>query len=656
MRYAITLLVSFLPAVLWCQSATAEDAAAVEQRLGRTARYLSSDQLGGRGVGSPEIRLAAEYIQREFEALNLRTDLIDGGPMQRFELTLDSQLADGATAQWAPAADKPQQASQPLALGEDFSPLAIGGSGKFDLPVAFAGYGVTAPEAEYDDYANIDVTGKAVIIMRHEPQQANPHSAFNGTEHSVHAPFRKKVSNAVTHGAAAVIFVTDAFEIEQRVAQAEKRLAAAEQALAEAKGKSAAADDLAKTQRRVERYRQRVEEARDPLLGFTRAGGSKLRDMPVVAMCRKSVDALLGAAGKPSLTELEESIDKQLQPASFDVNGWRLQGEYEIERQTLPTSNVLGLLDGAGPLAEEVLVIGAHYDHLGRGGEGSAKPGSREIHNGADDNASGIAVLLETARQLATNQAESRRTILFIAFTGEERGLLGSAHYCREPLLPLEQTVAMFNFDMVGRLTDNKLLINGTGTAEEFSPWIDALNQRYAFELTKSAGGYGPSDHTSFYAKQIPVLHFFTDLHSEYHRPDDDFQLLNIAGMRRIGEMVTELALQVATSPERIKLVEVEQPRMSGGKSDPRPYFGSLPDFAGGDIGYAISGVAPKSPAAKAGLMGGDKIIKLGEIEIANLDDFDNALRTFTGGDKTKVVVQRDGKQVTLEVVLDPPK
>ncbi|MEM6329609.1 MAG: hypothetical protein AAF790_05105, partial [Planctomycetota bacterium] len=256
-------------------AAHAEEAAAVQLRLARTARYLSSDELGGRGVGTPGIGQAAEYIRQEFESFGLSTEVFDGQPWQPFTVTLSSELAEGATARLmlpasapeaadADAADQaagvsddgqteanadaaakteaePEAASEiqaagstlGMVVGEDFNPLAIGGDGRFDMPLAFAGYGITAPEAEYDDYAGVDVAGKAVIILRHEPQQANPDSAFNGADHSRHAPFTQKLSNAVEHGAVAVVFVTDKYEIDTRLAQADQRIEAIKQRLAE---------------------------------------------------------------------------------------------------------------------------------------------------------------------------------------------------------------------------------------------------------------------------------------------------------------------------------------------------------------------------------------------------------------------------------------
>jgi Zn-dependent M28 family amino/carboxypeptidase len=317
----------------------------------------------------------------------------------------------------------------------------------------------------------------------------------------------------------------------------------------------------------------------------------------------------------------------------------------------------MAVLPGEGFLAQEVIVIGAHYDHVGRGGPGSGAidPNSKEIHNGADDNASGAATLVEVARQLSQSGRKPRRTIVFIAFTGEERGLFGSDYYVKNPLFKLEDTVAMLNMDMVGRLDDEKLIVEGVGTGEGFEPLVERINGRYGFKLTKKPGGFGPSDHASFYGKKIPVMHFFTGTHKDYHRPTDDFEKLNVSGMRRVGEMVAEIALHVAEAAERPKYLETASTQRLGGGGD-RPYFGSIPDFAQEQPGYAITGVAKDSPAAKGGLQGGDVIVKFGESRIGNLEDFDSALRKYKGGDRVPVVVKRDGKEVTLQVTLGEPR
>ncbi len=477
------------------------------------------------------------------------------------------------------------------------------------------------------------------------------------------------MSNAYQHGAVAVVFCTTQFQIDRRVAQFQRRWQVAIDDLVQANAEFIAIDNPSQEQleaqrqkieglvEQVKKHGERIRDAYDPVLGFTEAGeADSRRDMPVAHCRRGQIDRVLKAAVGKDLATLEREIDNGPTPQSFELPGWRLQGEIAVERDEVEVKNVVAVLEGEGPRADETIVIGAHYDHLGRGGSKSGSPGSNEIHNGADDNASGTAVLIEIARKLASREEKLSRRIVFIAFTGEERGLLGSAEYVRAPLFPMEKTVAMLNMDMVGRLKDDKLIVNGTGTAEEFSGWIDEVNERLGFRLTKSPGGYGPSDHQTFYVKKIPVLHFFTGSHSDYHRPTDDFENINVPGMRRVGELVSEVAVRIAQSPDRPQYREVKPKLAAHGPKGVRPYFGSIPDFSQVDGGYALSGVAPESPAARAGMQGGDVIVRLGDNKIGNLEDFDGALRKYQGGDKVPVVVRRGIEELTLEVTLDPPR
>jgi Zn-dependent M28 family amino/carboxypeptidase len=307
-------------------------------------------------------------------------------------------------------------------------------------------------------------------------------------------------------------------------------------------------------------------------------------------------------------------------------------------------------------LADETVVIGAHYDHVGRGGPGSFVPGSNEIHNGADDNASGTVSLLELARRLGSRQEKLPRRVVFIAFTGEESGLIGSARYTKEPIFPLETTIAMLNMDMVGRLQDDKLTVFGSGT----SPIWDEMLKRQAkdahFEVSLKPEGMGPSDHQSFFMKQIPVLHFFTGTHNDYHRPSDDWEKINIPGTERIVELIEKLTIEVASLPERPKYVAVQGTAQIGERAGSRPYFGSVPDFGNEKPGYSLGGVVPGGPAEKGGLKGGDRIVLLGTNKIENLSDFDLALRKFSPGDTVEVTVMRGDDKVTLKVVLDKPR
>ncbi len=642
----------------------AEEAATVESRLSATTRYLASDALGGRGIGTDEIDAAAQYLRDEFAAMGLNVEAAGGDAFQEFDVTLASKLGKDNSARIVGT-----NGTTVWKIDTDYTPLALGGGGFIDAPLAFVGYGITAPEADYDDYAGIDVEGKVVIVLRHEPDQANPHSLFDGTDPSRHAPFTAKLSNAVQHGAAGVTFATDLFEVRRIAEQFERRRDAGVEQLAKLHGEFAAIEEP--TDEQIAEYRQRTTQmARriaqwaesggsqaDELLDFEGAGTSD-RTLPVLFASRGALDDLFKQLGKPSLEEYETKIDAELTPKSVVLDGVRLVADVDVVRETVSAKNVVAVLEGDGPRADETIVIGAHYDHVGRGGPGSgaADPRQREIHNGADDNASGTAVLLEVARRFAAMPTPPTRRIVFIAFTGEERGLLGSAHYANDPIFPLDKTIAMLNMDMVGRLDKNKLIVSGTDTATEFNAWIDAANERSGFALAKVPGGFGPSDHASFYAKKIPVLHFFTGLHDEYHKPSDDIELLNLAGMRRVAEYVYDVAQQVVKSPDALTYQEAEGPSMPGTKTGSRPYFGSIPDFGKQVEGYPISGVAPNSPAADGGLAGGDVIVGLNELKIASLDDFDNGLRKFKAGDKVKITVTRDGKQVELEVVLDPPK
>ncbi len=658
-RWTFFAAVLGLAAPVW----GAENDADAEARLRRDVTLLASDEWGGRGLGTPELERAAEYLAEQFRSLGLKTEVFGGQPFQPFSVNIASELGPAERNHLTladPAAADGKHQAHDLILSGDFTPLGMSGSGQIDLPLVFAGYGITAKDEGYDDYAGLDVKGKAVVVLRHEPQQDNPHSAFAGTRDSAYAPLRRKVSNAYEHGAAAVIFVSDEVALRKRLNERWTRLQTSVDDLAgKAKAPLAADAPLGDLERRWRELDQPVKEVReqwtkwgeelDPLLDFGRTSDdAAARTFPVIHVKRQAL-AALGL----DLAALEREIDQGPTPHSREIPGWRLQGEVNVNRREATVRNVLAVLEGEGPQADETIVIGAHYDHLGRGGANSASPGSQEIHNGADDNASGTAALLEVARRLAGKKLPRR--VVFIAFTGEEQGLLGSAEYVKHPAFPLEKTVAMLNMDMVGRLQDNKVIIEGTDTAKEFDPLLDRLNEVYGFELVRKPGGFGPSDHASFYPKQIPVMHFFTGTHEDYHRPSDDVEKLNLAGMRRVAGLVADAAQQLAEAPARTTYQESKRPATAGGGGD-RPYFGSIPDFGQTEPGYGISGVSKGSPADKGGLKGGDLIIQLGESKVGNLEDFDSALRKFKAGDKALVVVKRGGQEVKLEVTLDPPR
>lgn len=644
----------------------ADAAAEAKARLQHDVQYLASDELEGRGVGLKGLDLAAEFVKQQFAAAGLKVNAVNGNAFQTFDLVAGAEL--GANNSLAFSLPSGEMVS--TTLKTDFEVCSFGGTGQFTGEIVFCGYGIDDPDTKYNDFENVDVKNKTAIIMRRNPGQSDPHGPF-ASPHGIsrHAELRTKMSQAAQHGAAAVLFVNDPYTTGKSATERNESLNkavtevakladtflsttdVADEKIAEAR------DQLAKAVAHWKSLQQAAESARDDeLMHFGYAGdGDGKSKVPAMHITQAVCNRLLKAGLGKTLAELEAEIDSDLRPHSAVLQGCSVTGTVTINRKEVPVSNVIGVIDGSGPLADEVIVIGAHYDHVGRGGSNSLAPGSKEVHNGADDNASGTIALIELARRLAHRSEPLPRKLVFIAFTGEELGLIGSARYVKDPVFPLENTVAMFNMDMVGRLQDDKLTIYGSGTSPRWEPELNALNEHAGFKYTYKPEGFGPSDHSSFYGKKIPVLHLFTGSHPDYHRPSDDWEKLNLEGVLRVVDLLEQMVVQTATNPERPGYVDVPQPKMAE-RGGSRPYFGTIPDFASEGEGYAISGAAPGSPADKGGMKAGDRIIRLGDSQITGLDDFDLALRKFKAGQEIDVIVIRDGKETPLKVTLAPPR
>jgi hypothetical protein len=588
-------------------------ASPAEARLKNDVSFLADDARDGRAPGTNGIEAAADYIAAAFKDAGLKPAPGAQGYFQPFTISGVPILKESPELVLSGPDGKEVRA----AAKTDFSPLALGSSAAVDgLPIVFAGYGISAKnpskQLDYDDYAFQDVQGKAVLILRREPQQDRADSAFDGKRNSDFATFRHKATNAFQHGAAAVLLVNDFATLK---------------------------------------------DGKDEILPLIGGGPEKNSDVPFVMISRAFADGLLAQAGQPTLKDLEAQIDADLKPRSRELNGWTLRLKYDIDRAPIETKNVVGVLEGAGPLADETIVIGAHYDHLGHGGlfSGSLAFLSKDIHNGADDNASGTAVVMEMARRLARREDRLPRRVVFMAFSGEERGLLGSKHYVEHPLYPLRSTVLMANFDMVGRLNrDNELTVYGTGTSPGFDLLVDALGKSSGFTIKKIAEGHGPSDQESFVLKDIPVLFAFTGTHRDYHRPSDDTGLINFPGMARIADLGELLLLDVIRRPERPAFVKVERRgrQADTGRAAVGVYLGSIPSYDDDSKGVKLSGVREGSPAEKGGLKAGDVIVKFGGKPVATIYDYTESLGHYKPEDKVEVVVRRDGKDVTLQVTL----
>ncbi len=581
---------------------------AVELLSGSSAlehiRFLSSDELGGRGNGSEGLEEAAQYIASQFERLGLEPAGEDGSFFQAFTVTLAGTLGPDNSMRLEGAGLKKE-----LELHKDFEPMTFSATGNVEgAELVFVGYGITAPEHGYDDYAELDVSGKVVLVLRHVPREERHDGPFDVQRG--HATFTAKVVNAKRHGAAAVVIVTDP---------------------------------------------NTHDGDPDELVRF----GTDLRadklDIPTVHVKRSVAEKLFQTAGK-DLSKVQEKIDENLSPISFELPEIEVDLSVDIHRKKGEVRNVLGYLSPENAWGdEELLVIGAHYDHLGRSQRHStARNASGRIHNGADDNASGTAGVLELARVLSGEKERLQRGVLFATFAGEEMGLLGSRYYTRNPTFPLERTVAMLNLDMIGRLRGGKLYIGGVGSSPVFRPKLEELGEAEELTFNFSFSGYGASDHTSFTLEGVPALFFFTGLHRDYHKPSDDWERIDAAGEQQVLRVVYQTADFIQSLPERPQFVRATRAehRTGGGGGGYGAYFGSVPDFGYDGKGVRFDDIRDGSPADEAGLKAGDILVYFDGIAIDNLYDFTDGLRRHKPGDDVPVIVKRDGKSMEFRVKL----
>lgn len=568
--------------------------------------FLSRDEMQGRASGSPELELAADYIAERFREAGLTPAGDDGSYFQSFEVTTGAETG---------ADNSLRLGETDLNIDEDFVPILFSNTSQIEAPLVFAGYGISAPELEYDDYADIDATGKIAVVLRHEPQEMDAESKFSGAAFTSHASFVNKAINARLHGALGIIFISDPLHEEEEVGPATRRIDNGDMNIAA------------------------VHAKREPFLRFFEDAGF-----------------VLG--------ELQSAIDEDLTPRSFDFEGSLAFLSTEVVRTKSVVRNVVGALEGSDPnLKDEWVVIGAHYDHLGLGDQSSLAPSQvGEIHNGADDNASGTSGVLELARLAANDEREWARSVLFMAFAAEEIGLLGSSYFADNSTIPIDAINAMVNMDMIGRISNDRLFVGGVGTSPDFEDMLEAANNQVdpgaaaapTLDLDFSDSGYGASDHTPFNIKKIPVLFFFSGLHTDYHKPSDTFDKINSDGAINALSLVYGITDRIANAPERLAYVEVERPEAPGGGSGGGygPYFGSVPDFRDDLEGVLFADIVNGSPADEAGLMAGDIMIEFDDLEITGLNDYAYALRQKQPGDVVEVVVTRGEENISASVTL----
>jgi hypothetical protein len=578
----------------------------VAARMRADLTFLASDACEGRGPGTAGIDKAADYIAAALRTAGLHGAMPDGSFFQPFIVRGSPSLEPGAEVSLTGPGDDVKR----LALKDDFQIIGLSGSGTATAPVVFAGYGITCPEPSYDDYHGIDVSGKVVLLIRRAPRYGDKDHPFADDQTmQQHAALQTKIANAAKHKAAAVLLVNDASEKD------------------------------------------------DPLMEFGYASGAA-GSIPAAQIKRTFADALLKSTVGKSLAEIEQAIAKDLTPAGAALRGCTATVSATVERKKIPVKNVVGVLDGVGPLADETVVIGAHYDHLGYGGTGSGSlaAGTKAIHHGADDNGSGTTTIIELARRFGGDKSRVGRRLVFIAFSGEEMGLLGSKHYVDHPLYPLDSTVAMVNLDMVGRLAPDpntgkgKLEVGGTGSAKQFDALIDRLNGTAGFEVKKNKAGVGPSDHTSFYLKGVPVFFLFTGLHRQYHKPTDTVDLINFQGMEQIADLAETLVRHLSTDTPRPEYVKGQGSLFTGGRMSV-PRLGFMPGNYDDDAdGVLIGSVTKGGPADKGGVKDNDRIIAVAGEPIKNMTTYMLAMGKQKKNQPCEITVVRDGKQLKLTV------
>jgi Zn-dependent M28 family amino/carboxypeptidase len=592
-------------------------------RLRQHVTHLASDELDGRRTGTAGADAAARYIADEFSKLGLRPGVAKY--LQSFPYVASVEIGKRNMLMASM-----NDAHMSFKAGKDWMPLGFSANETIqNAPAILVGYGITASDLNHNDYSSTRVAGRVAVALSGTPDGDNPHSRF-----ARHEDVRWKAVAARNAGAKALVVV--------------------------ARETNFADDKLSRL-----RYDNNAGDAGIPVIVISRQAA---RDM----LLNKQIESIEEAA-------------KTKSEAAYTELPWSITLDLNVIRREVPAYNVVGVLEGSDPsLKNEYIVIGAHYDHLGRGGEGSGSltPNSGDIHHGADDNASGTAGLIELARVFSAQRPKLKRSIIFIAFGGEEEGLLGSNYYVNHPVAPLANTIAMINMDMIGRMKDRKLVIGGVGTSKEWKDIIKQANTAQtmkvtatseqpavrkmpivvsangrpiitvdptgAFELTLTEDGYGPSDHQSFYIKQIPVLFFWTGIHNDYHKPSDTSDKINYDDEARILNLVARIVRDVDAAEKRLTYTTAksEPPRASVF----RVYLGTIPNYADSTDGLLIDGVREDSPAAKAGIKPGDRIVKIGTRDVKNVYDYTHALGEMKAGQEYVIEVMRAGEKLSLKI------
>lgn len=575
-------------------------------RILEHVKFLASEECSGRAPATDGIERAARYIVTNFNQFNLEPVGDHGTYRNMFTMTTAVKLVDPNSVWFEtrrPSPGMPIEKVKPTKmawkLGQDYQPFGFTDTGKVSGRIVFAGYGLSPHGANYDDYKDVDVKGAIVVVLAGLPKWAEKDNDLK-----LLASVRSKATTARDKGAVAIVVVNE-------------------------KGDSS--DVLAR-------------------FGLDRMG--KNAGIMALQVRRTPCAKIFPPEGK-SLFVAEKEIESTKKPSSFELLNTTAKFEAHVAYEEGSTYNIVGMVRGTDPtLAGEYVIVGAHYDHLGMGDENS-RHATREaiIHPGADDNGSGTSGVIELAQRLS--KAPAKRSVVFMAFSGEEKGLMGSKHWVSTPSLPLNNVVAMINMDMIGRLKDNKLNVHGVGTSAKWQSILDSAVSGSGLKISTSADGFGPSDHASFVPKKIPVLFYFTGLHTDYHRPSDTWDKINYDGEAQILDVVERSVRIVADGSERLTFADgAEKPSAKVSSGGFKVSLGVIPDYSDDPQGLRIDGVRAGTPAEKAGMQAGDILTQIGSTKVKNIYDLTAALSSLEPGNVVDVVVLRDGKEVRMKALL----
>jgi aminopeptidase YwaD len=554
------------------------------EEIKKDVYFLASDSLEGRKAGSPGAEKAAVYIRANFKAAGLK--LLGENGFQYFDVVTDVKTDTNNKLSFEDFRGK---------MGVDFTPFSFSSNATLSSNVVFAGYGfdINEDSLKWNDFKDVDVTGKWLMLLRGNPEPDNEKSKF-----ILYSKERSKVLTAKDKGAAGVLFITG-----------------------------------------------QAWDKNDELVNLYYDKSNSGAGIPVINIKRALANMMISSAGI-KVEDIEAEINRTRKPRSFSTTSV-VTATTELSITKARTENVVAMLPGKDEaLKNEYIVVGAHYDHLGWGGPGSGsrKPDTVAIHNGADDNASGTSAVMALARAMRMLKAPLKRSVIFVAFSAEEMGTLGSSWFISHPLIDIKKIVLMLNFDMVGRMNaDNPVLcIGGTGTAAEMDKILTEHTKGKSYKTAFSTEGYGPSDHSVFYAANIPVLYFNTGAHMDYHTPQDDANLINYMGIKEVITLADEIILDLAGRSKTLKFTEAGPKSKSENGYGTKVRLGIMPDFANTEVkGVGVGGVTPGGPAAHGGLLKGDVIIALNGKKVENIYEYMDRIKTFTLGQTISVDVMR---------------